>query len=252
MSRIGRTHTTLTARSLPRLALATLVAGALLVGASAAHACQKDLYDAAAKYAQCDLRAFGKLFVGGGGDIDKVEKLLSKCRVKYTQTWVKLQAKWSGTGSTCDAARFAVGGGTVTDNLTGLQWEQKTDDATIHDKDDVYSWSTGFGPANGTAYTVFLAALNGGCFAGQCDWRLPTRAELQTILLEPYPCATSPCIDQGTFGPTAASFYWSSTTNATGEGFAWGVQFANGAVGAGPKDPGVLRSRGAGWVVIDL
>ena len=86
--------------------------------------------------------------------------------------------------------------------------------------------------ADGTAYTNFLATLNsGGCFVGQCDWRLPTRGELQTILLEGYPCTTSPCIDQVTFGPTAAGVnYWSSTTNATNANFAWDVGFDDGLV----------------------
>jgi hypothetical protein len=35
------------------------------------------------------------------------------------------------------------GDGTVTDTRTGLMWEQKTDDGSIHDKDNVYTWSTG-------------------------------------------------------------------------------------------------------------
>ena len=219
------------ARSLPRLALAMLVAGNLLVGASVAHACQKALYDAAAKYAKCDLKAFGKLFAGG--HIDTFQRVGSKCRVKYTDMWPKLQAR-----GICSGNRFVVGGGTVFDKLTGLEWEQKTDDGNIHDKDDRYTWSAGSSAADGTVFTVFLATLNAGCFAGQCDWRLPTRAELQTILLEPHSCTTSPCIDEPVFGPTvgdATGFYWSSTTNPTGTGFAWGVHFANGAVGASVK-----------------
>jgi len=52
---------------------------------------------------------------------------------------------------------------------------EKTDDATVHDKDNVYSWSAGGAggtAADGTAFTTFLASPNsGGCFAGQCDWR---------------------------------------------------------------------------------
>ena len=45
--------------------------------------------------------------------------------------------------------------GTVTDYDTGLQWEQKTGDSTVHDKDNTYSWSPSLGPPDGTAFTVF-------------------------------------------------------------------------------------------------
>ena len=85
----------------------------------------------------------------------------------------------------------------------------------------------------------FLASLNsGGCFAGQCDWRLPTRDELWTILSLPFPaCATPPCIDL-IFGPTAESFYWSSTTFAGFPFFAWVAGFHFGGVNFGSKDGG--------------
>jgi hypothetical protein len=226
------TTTTLARRSLSRLALSTLIAGALLVGASAAHASQT-VYDLAGKYAQCELKAIGRL-VSGRSDIGQVQAMLSKCRTRYADAWVRL---------TNDARFVDNADGTVTDRLTGLQWEQKTDDASVHDKDNTYTWSTAlFGTdADGTAYTSFLATLNGGgCFAGQCDWRLPTRAELQTILLaEPYPCATSPCIDQGVFGPTAAGYYWSSTTYASSPNEAWAVSFAIGAVEGVVKGAGL-------------
>lgn len=33
------------------------------------------------------------------------------------------------------------GDGTATDLNTGLQWELKTDDGSIHDKDDTYKWA---------------------------------------------------------------------------------------------------------------
>ena len=175
--------------------------------------CQKGRYNAAAKYVACQQKVMAKF-----GPSSNFEAAVSKCRVKYTDTWRKLQARAQAapTVETCDAARFVDnGGGTVTDNLTGLQWEQKTDDVSVHDKDNTYSWSAGgggFTAADGTAYTTFLAALNsGGCFAGQCDWRLPTFYELQTILLEPFPCTTSPCIDP-IFGPTYPFVYYTATT----------------------------------------
>jgi hypothetical protein len=48
------------------------------------------------------------------------------------------------------------GDGTATDYDTGLQWEQKTDDGSVHDKDNTYSWSPTLGPPDGTAFTAFL------------------------------------------------------------------------------------------------
>ncbi len=117
--------------------------------------------------------------------------------------------------------------GTVTDTITGLMWEKKTDDGGIHDKDNVYSWSVTGTAFDGTAKTAFLDVLNdvagGGanCFAGHCDWRLPKVStdtdagmpELETILLAACPL-TRPCIDP-IFGPTRADGYWSSTTLAS-------------------------------------
>jgi hypothetical protein len=91
----------------------------------------------------------------------------------------------------------------VTDNLTGLIWEKKTDDSSIHDAANEYTWS----PAScmgesGTAFSLFLRTLNEGAgFDGSNGWRLPTIVELNSLLLpEPYPCVTVPCIDP-IFGP---------------------------------------------------
>jgi hypothetical protein len=243
---------TFAARFLPRLVLAMLVLGALLVQASAAHAaatpeeaCQYGRYRAAAKYSACEQKKMGKVLAGG--DLVKFQMVISTCRVQYTSTWAKLQAKANGSGSTCDNDRFDTASvpGTVIDRLTGLQWEKKDNmDGTPnpgdpHDADNTYRWSVSGTAADGTAFTDLLATLNGGgCFAGQCDWRLPTIYELQTILLEPYPCTTSPCIDQAVFGPTVAFLYWSATTHATFTfpHYAWNVYFANGYVYFNGKD----------------
>jgi hypothetical protein len=248
MSQIARTATTVAGRSLSRIALRTFIVGALLVGARPAHAddtpgpqCLNALYTASGRYAQCQLKAEAKFF--GGGDLNVYQYAAGKCRRRYTRTpgpWVPLMFCITLT-------RFVDNGTTVTDNLTGLQWEKKTDDAmTVHNRYNTYSWSAAVGgtAADGTAFTSFLAPLNdslatGGCFAGQCDWRLPTVVELQTILLgERYPCSTSPCIDP-IFEPLViAGGYWSATTYASDPTSAWVVGFNEGLVLSQPKSEG--------------
>lgn len=226
--------------------VALLTAGTLLTMAAFAGAkvppeqqCQKSRYEAAAKYAQCQSKALGQHFAVN--DLAKLQPILSKCRVKYTSTYLKLQKKALGTGSTCDAPRFVDNDdGTVTDNLTGLDWEQKVDTASIHVKSATYTWFN--------TYNSFLAGVSSfgineeqppdfiACFGGRCDWRLPTVAELQTILSEPFPCTTSPCINAA-FGPTATNEdYWSATTLADNTTYAWGVFFGTGEVSYGLKN----------------
>lgn len=240
MTRFVRAASTVATRALPHVVLVTIVVGGvLLIGARVADAagtpeeqCQQGRYAAAAKYAACEQKVMA-IAHGGAPYDDKFGAMLSRCRVKYAATWTKLQAKASGTMTACDHGRYDDhGDGTVTDRLTGLQWEQKTADATIHDKDSLYSRSATlpFTIANGTAFTSFLATLNGTCFAGQCDWRLPTIAELQTIALEPYPCTTHPCIDESVFGPSTSYFYWAATTHVSDPAYAWVMHFFVGVV----------------------
>ncbi len=111
------------------------------------------------------------------------------------------------------------------------------------------------GVPDGTAFTSFLNMLNGGVtgvgncasslgspqtggFANHCDWRLPTIAELQTIIdTSQGLCGggSGACIDP-TFGPTAASGYWSSTTLTVDPPFAWLVTFNNGLLSEDAKN----------------
>jgi len=210
-----------------------------ILAASGAHAttpeesCQAGRAKAAANYAKCVQNEVAKYYSGVG----KPENL-GKCSTKYGATWGKLQVKAlaSPASETCDAARFVDNGnGTVTDNLSTLQWEQKTDDATVHDKDNFHTWSASGTAADGTAFTNLLATINGAGFAGQYDWRLPTLAELLSIAQPAYPnCLTAPCIDP-IFGPTVSNYYWSASTYQPAPYDAWYVDFNDGYPGSNAK-----------------
>jgi hypothetical protein len=146
------------------------------------------------------------------------------------------------------------GDGTVTDTKTGLMWEKKSDDGTIHDKDNVYTLGLTIPPytLNGTAVTTFLAALNaGGGFAGHTDWRLPNLTELESIRnlgnLGPAVSAVfntgcgansigNPGCTVTTCSCTISERYWSSSTYAGPPEIAWEVGFADGLVDSDYKD----------------
>jgi hypothetical protein len=150
--------------------------------------------------------------------------------------------------------------GTLLDTTTGLVWEIKVSGVNCgHCVEDKHSWSkTGTEP-DGTVFTVFLEKLNGRCdgdektpcrtdepcagigngrcgHAGHRDWRLPLAFELQALLLEPYECGVSPCVDPSFPGPVKASAYWASTS--TSPDTARGVFFSNGFIGSGAKTGG--------------
>ena len=160
------------------------------------------------------------------------------------------------------------GDGTITDNCTGLRWEKKDDSGGLHDKDNVYSWCADADsnfqcddPGNimdGTIQ-VFIDELNdvagGGasCFAGHCDWYVPNRNELATLLdnevfspsintaFNQCPGACSDVTDPAC-SCTASSQYWSATTFALDPTNAQGVWFSLGTMSVTTK-PNALRVR---------
>lgn len=187
---------------------------------------------------KCEAAQNAKIILGLPGDP-------SPCRVRFEAKLGKLTAQAALVAVPC---RFRDSGdGTVTDFDSGLQWEQKTDDAGLHDKDDYYEWSSGsLYPTHefpdGSAFTVFIPCLNGNTsadgvsttagFAGHHDWRLPTIAELAGMadLTQPG-CMTSAgsCLDQAKFGPAPTDpDYLSSTTLLPDDTFpisVWGIDF---------------------------
>jgi len=96
---------------------------------------------------------------------------------------------------------------TVTDNITGLMWQDDADAKTIH-KD----WED-----TGT----YCATLGLGGFS---DWRLPTIDELVYITDKD---KVDPAIDTA-FANVVSSYYWSSTTYASNGSNVWIVYFEYG------------------------
>ncbi len=73
-----------------------------------------------------------------------------------------------------DRAYVDNGDGTITDQRTGLMWEKFSNDGTIHDRDNNYTWTN--------AFTVKVGGLNSGAFAGHTDWRVPNVNELGSLV----------------------------------------------------------------------
>lgn len=107
----------------------------------------------------------------------------------------------------------------VKDNVTGLIWEGKTDDGSIHDKNSKYNWKD--------AQNFFIKGLNSIKFGEFNDWRLPTIKELFSIV---DPSKFNPAINVAYFPNCVSSAYWSATTYYATFFFAWYVGFCYGYV----------------------
>jgi hypothetical protein len=174
------------------------------------------------------------------------------------------------------------GDGTITDNQTGLMWEKKDQAGGIHNQyNKYYTWcrdangdfvcDNAGNPPDGLAFTGFLATLNTPpCFAGHCDWRLPTSggintdptgqaAELESIVdtgvagcgSGSSPCVPAPfnanctpgCSATACSCTPAAGYTWSGSTWTAHPNGAWVLSFYNGFVsGVGKAYGGAVRA----------
>lgn len=114
----------------------------------------------------------------------------------------------SPTSSALAAASFTDNGdGSVTDNTTGLIWQQTAASNM--------TWAQALS---------YCAALNVG---GHTDWRLPSVKELRSLADN---SRINPAIDTTYFPNAPASWYWSGTTGAYQTSHAWIVNFYFGDV----------------------
>ena len=107
----------------------------------------------------------------------------------------------------------------VRDNVTGLIWEVKRNDGSIHDKDDRYGEQQ--------AQDVFIEQVNVENFGGYSDWRLPTIRELESITALGQ---IDPAVNETYFPNAVPDYYRSSTTCAYLSSYAWSVYFFRGDV----------------------
>ena len=237
--------------------------------------CDEARIKAWAKYVSCVDGVVAKDAKGVYSDWAVESAAFAKCRHTYFKNWTTLEKSASLLGSSCNLTdnrtnppdpRYTDNGDqTVTDNLSGLVWEKKDNAGGIHDKDNWYTWSAGSPyKESGTAFTTFLTGagtgLNVAGFAGANGWRLPTLAELQTIVLDfactgafggaKCSCPSSPCVDPALDAANTQSdnYYWSATSDVRSPGIAWFVGFSNGVVGRYfETDDSYVRAVRGGW-----
>lgn len=130
------------------------------------------------------------------------------------------------------------------DNVTGLVWEMKTDDNSIHKKDKTFTYcdknsatnggnegDCGTGTGNAATDTeAFIKALNDTNYGGFSDWRLPTVSQLSYLINSSIPLP-GPAIATDWFPNT---IYWPGYWSFAAFGYptllAWRVSFAYGNV----------------------
>ncbi len=134
----------------------------------------------------------------------------------------------------------------VQDNINRLMWEVKNakdgtkNYANPNDADNTYNWYNPDPATNGTVYdqphnsSDFLDAMNARHYAGYSDWRLPTHAELKTLLVD---SDNNTYIDTTLFPNTVCltsqglQYYWTSTEyeySNTPHNCIWVVSFRTG------------------------
>lgn len=132
----------------------------------------------------------------------------------------------------------------VEDKSTGLLWEKKTQDRGLRDAGNFYSW---YNPSEVSIGGNVGAADNGKCrggincdtdsyikavnelkLCGFSDWRLPTRADLMSLVQYSEQKKGKGLVKRRFFPTATSDWYWAADTDELNPERAWYVLFYNG------------------------
>jgi len=155
----------------------------------------------------------------------------------------------------------------VKDSTNGLVWESKTNNGDLQDMNHSFTWfQTRTDPNDPSSILRSGVADGGRCnggiacdtqsyvremnakkLCGYADWRLPTKAELLTLVMYQNDKAAA-SIDGQFFPHSVPSWYWTASSNEQREEYAWYVLFRNGIplndLKKRPKHIRLVRSTG--------
>ena len=123
------------------------------------------------------------------------------------------------------------GNGTVTDTRTGLMWKQCLEGQSGADCEGTvgkFNWDT--------AMKIPQTLNQRGGFAGYNDWRIPTRDELEGLVMHE---RTNPAISTGAFPNALASYVWSCSLGTYCASDAWFIDFDSGHADLGNRRYGL-------------
>lgn len=145
----------------------------------------------------------------------------------------------------------------VLDQVSGLVWEVKKNDESLHRATDQFTWYNSDSKSNGGhignwndrgnhcgGYQAgkpktychteqYVSRVNQVELCGYSDWRLPTRAELANLV---HFGRIKPTVETNYFPHTQTSFYWTATSVSGRNKEAWAVSFEYGFSAPMPRD----------------
>jgi hypothetical protein len=118
--------------------------------------------------------------------------------------------------------------GVVKDGVSALWWQQTLDTPN----------NQGMSCQGGCTATEAVDYCAHLYLGGYCDWRLPTRIELVSIIDF---TKASPAINGTAFPNTPATFFWSVSPTIVAGGTNWGVNFTDGQTATNQSSTGRVR-----------